>query len=185
MCIRDRLSSDRIDYKIALGWSTACVLIEGDVTCFNDPEEPVTPSFDERVVDLSVTSYVRCAIVGEDRTVTCWGSSGESSTLSGSGYFDIAAGGYHSCGINESGVSCAGANWNGETDVPGLLKPKQVAVGSNHSCALDHSGVTCWGLNEDGQTDVPNLVNPKFFAAGENHSCAVDDTGVVLSLIHI
>ena len=88
------------------------------MTCFNDPQEPVTPSFDERVVDLSVTSYVRCAIVGDNRTVTCWGSSGVSSTLSGSGYFDIAAGGYHSCGINESGVSCSGGNWNGQTEVP-------------------------------------------------------------------
>ena len=90
----------------------------------------------------------------------------------------ISSGTYHTCALDDNGVTCWGDNYYGQTDVPTLSNPTQVSLGRNHTCVLDDNGVICWGNNGTGQTDVPTLSNPTQVSLGSVHTCALDDNGV-------
>ena len=94
--------------------------------------------------------------------------------------YDLTAGWYHNCVIDDNGVTCWGADVSGQSTVPaGLINPTALAAGREHTCAIDDSGVTCWGNGRYGQSTVPaGLVNPTALAAGANYNCAIDDNGV-------
>jgi alpha-tubulin suppressor-like RCC1 family protein len=126
-----------------------------------------------------------------------------------SGVAAIAAGGYHTCSLTESGgVKCWGSNLYGQLgDGSGsLTRPTPVAVaglssgvaaiavGAGHTCALTESGgVTCWGQNFYGQlgigtsggySDTPVDVvglgsGVAAIAAGGAHTCALTAAGGV------
>lgn len=120
---------------------------------------------------------------------------------------DVAAGGGHTCVLDESSaVSCWGANFNGQlgdgtttnrttpAPVSGLSSGvTAISAGGSHSCALNiDTTVVCWGANLYGQlgngttTDrtTPNIVGDRggftSIATGGNHTCAIDDTTQVL-----
>jgi alpha-tubulin suppressor-like RCC1 family protein len=105
--------------------------------------------------------------------ISVWGAGAASA-------YDVAAGGSHTCVIDELGVVCWGFNYDGQSTVPGgLVSPTALAAGSSHTCAIDDNGVTCWGSDESGQSTVPaGLINPRAVAAGGSHTCAIDDNGV-------
>ncbi len=95
--------------------------------------------------------------------------------------FKVSAGDYHTCTLDDFGITCWGNNINGQLDVPALVDPVDIASGSEHSCAIDNSGsntVICWGDNSAGQSSPPALVNPVRVAAGASHTCALDDNGI-------
>lgn len=99
--------------------------------------------------------------------------------------YQVSAGKYHTCALDDSGVVCWGSNKDNQLSVPVLSNPRQISAGDEHTCAVDDSGVVCWGAQETGeiwrgmQVQVPSLSNPRYVTAGRLHSCALDDSGVV------
>ena len=89
----------------------------------------------------------------------------------------LAAGGSHSCALDDNGVTCWGT---GEASIAptSWVDPKHVVAGATHACALDNSEVICWGSDAQDQRTVPPLVNPRQVAAGGYHTCALDANGV-------
>ena len=72
--------------------------------------------------------------------------------------YDIAAGVYHTCALDDNGVSCWGDNVSGQTTVPaGLANPSAIGAGWSYTCALDDNGVSCWGDTFNGsRADDPS-----------------------------
>jgi alpha-tubulin suppressor-like RCC1 family protein len=144
-----------------------------------------------------------CAIA-TDGALWCWGDGFSAVTpmRQPDGIVDIAFGTHHSCQIDASGLSCSGANRNGESgdivaaractgsgpcNLPDThldLPATHVVVGERHSCALlEDNTVSCWGDNEVGQLgrDDAFLVGGTGFAidgvvtlqSGFAHVCAL------------
>jgi len=118
----------------------------------------------------------------------------------------VAAGGRHSCSLEENGAAaCWGANDQGQlgdgtredhvgpTVVAGGLTFQQLSAGTSHTCGITRDGAAyCWGNNERGQLgdattlqrDTPVRVSSsvalKLVRAGFGHSCALSRSGEVL-----
>ena len=117
----------------------------------------------------------------------------------------VAAGGRHSCSINDAGLAqCWGANDQGQlgdgtladnagpATVAGELTFSQVSAGGSHTCGVTRDGdVYCWGNNDRGQlgdattlqrnTPVRAGANGTFrlVRTGNEHSCALSRAGTV------
>jgi alpha-tubulin suppressor-like RCC1 family protein len=124
----------------------------------------------------------------------------------GSGVTEISAGDHtlssqeHSCAIQNGGVWCWGANWDGQLGnnsttnspipvaVSGLASGVMaLASGDSHTCALTTAGaVWCWGNNADGQLGDGTTTNSSIplavpgmgsgvtaIAAGAFETCAI------------
>ena len=173
------------------------------------------------VVALDARGFHTCALMVTG-AVKCWGNNsfgqlGDGSTTDravpgdvvglGGGITAIAAGGSHTCALNQSGgVQCWGLNNAGQvgdgtttnrsTPVPVVGLGSGVAalsLGYYHSCALFVAGgVQCWGLNDRGQlgngggagSPVPVAVTDlatgvTAIAAGYYHVCAIITGGAV------
>ena len=129
------------------------------------------------VIALAVGYHHGCILVASG-SVQCWGYNpygalGDSTTtpssrpgtvLTLSGITVIAAGSYHTCAGNATGVWCFGRGGEGQlghgplssrtlpvraTGLSGIIA---MAAGIWHSCALLANGnATCWGANSEGQ----------------------------------
>lgn len=117
----------------------------------------------------------------------------------------LAAGGRHSCAVNNSGaVYCWGYNNAGQlgdgtlTDrlqavaVNNISQAIAVSAGDRHSCAVLNDGaVQCWGSNAQGQlgnnstliseipVDVLGLPTIQSVSLGTDHSCALSTDGKI------
>jgi len=102
----------------------------------------------------------------------------------------FAVGGSTVCRLEDSSVTCRGADDRGQSITGGATGARAVAAGLFHTCALDAAGVaSCWGANESGQlgdatrTDQDEPVEPattlRFFslAAGVAHTCGLASGG--------
>jgi serine/threonine protein kinase/alpha-tubulin suppressor-like RCC1 family protein len=116
----------------------------------------------------------------------------------------IAAGGYHSCTLNEGRVACWGKNSDGQlgdgsfeshatpTFIAGDFSFARLAGGLNHSCGLTSGGeVYCWGANESGQLgdgttqprSAPVHINSstsfREVRTGREHTCGISSSRTV------
>ena len=127
------------------------------------------------------------------KAIVCWGSNfnptqNQQGEVRWKGpYAAVAAGGFHACGLRESGEAhCWGSNTHGQADAPEYTEEspegpfEAVAAGGFHTCGLRESGgVLCWGSNEYGQSDAPE--GPfEAVAAGGFHTCGLRESGGVL-----
>ena len=132
----------------------------------------------ETAVDISGEIGVACAVL-EEGEASCWGYYLTATGVYGDASFepvkwgvtsDIArleTGGSHACALHNDGtISCAGANWYGNTGngefgtvvswipekVVGIDDAIDVSLGFAHTCAVHATGeVSCWGRNDEGQ----------------------------------
>jgi alpha-tubulin suppressor-like RCC1 family protein len=159
-----------------------------------------------------------CALTGSG--VYCWGNNtygqlGLGNTdghgqpqrvtaLAGVTVTRIAAGGNHTCAIDDAAVvRCWGANDYGQLGldntanqwspqvVPGLAGATQLALGTRHTCARTSAGVLCTGSNSAGQLGlgdttsrsspvlVSGLTSVAELSAGFAHTCARETAGTV------
>ena len=112
---------------------------------------------------------------------------------------ELAAGPYHTCGIDGGRLLCWGSNDHGELGVgdtanrtaPATIAGadwKEVVVGATHTCARRTAGsLWCWGDDAEGQlgigpsaaVSVPTFVSlsapAQQLASTYAHTCAVDD----------
>ncbi|MEM7128643.1 MAG: Ig-like domain-containing protein [Chloroflexota bacterium] len=171
------------------------------------------------VVAITSGKNHTCALTTEGR-VKCWGQPGpklgsssySSYTLSRpvdvgelSSVIAIAAGGYHTCALtNSGGVKCWGSNYSGQlgngtnkgsatpVNVTGLQSGViAITAAGSHTCALtSNHGVKCWGYNSNGQlgdgtsqarnmpTDVVGIISSvDTISAGDRHTCALTNSG--------
>jgi Regulator of chromosome condensation (RCC1) repeat len=114
---------------------------------------------------------------------TCWGESADGQlSLDGNGnYRTLAAGGYHTCAINDQGaLVCVGRNNRGQrASAAGPFT--KVAAGDFHTCVLDGAGkVTCFGDDTEGQANPPGDERFEDIAAGPALSCGIAQTSHAL-----
>jgi len=233
--VREAAASPAYTAIVAGWWHTCALTAGGGVQCWGanrigqlgdgtttDRSTPVDVSgLTGGVVAIAAGGFHTCALTAEGG-VKCWGANwygqlGDGTTtprntpvdVSGltSGVVAIAAGGYHTCALTESGgVQCWGRNDYGQlgdgtttdrstpVDVSGLTGGVvAITTGGYHTCALTESGgVKCWGLNGSGQlgdgtttdrstpVDVSGLTGGVVaIAAGDFHTCALTAGGGV------
>ncbi len=86
--------------------------------------------------------------------------------------------------IPGASVVAWGANWSGESSVPGGLSGiVAIAAGNSHTVALKADGtVSAWGANWSGETNVPEgLTQVVAIAASGSHTVALKADGTVVS----
>jgi alpha-tubulin suppressor-like RCC1 family protein len=150
-----------------------------------------------RTTAVALGGYHTCAILAASGAISCWGrntdgQAGQAPTNGGTTPGDyplvpvptavpigpaiaIAAGGYHSCALLGSKVSCWGLDNEAQlaggtpricgvnetcgtavpTSVPGTIESIALAAGGYHTCALRSNGtVLCWGRPYEGQLGI-------------------------------
>ena len=193
----------------------------GDGTTTNRKTPVNVASLATGVTQLSAGGYHTCAITS-DGGAHCWGANnfgdlGNGTTTSSAvpvsvaglvdGADSIAAGGLHTCVINDAGgAQCWGFNRDGElgdgtgvnsdapVDVSGMTSGvARIAAGLAHTCGVTTAGgAECWGDGEDGDvgdgTGAMQLApvgvsglssGVASIGVGEYQSCAVQTTGFV------
>ncbi|BEL05700.1 hypothetical protein Q0Z83_038910 [Actinoplanes sichuanensis] len=117
---------------------------------------------------VTAGTYHTCARDGDGRAY-CWGDAGAGQTGSesdsglqltpaivatGVPFTQLAAGGYHTCGLAGDGTAyCWGAGAGvSPVAVTAAVPFTQLAAGSSHTCGLGSDGKAyCWGANGQGQ----------------------------------
>ncbi len=150
------------------GWEGCGILADGTLTCWCRTSAGADNAVCEGIprgtgwVEVRTATHWACA-ERADRTVECWGSSGQpnaarSEPVESVADWSIEAG--FGCAVLDDGtVTC----W-GDTDLFTLNKADattapppdrtyvQVAAGRTHACALDDTGeVVCWGSTQSDQ----------------------------------
>ena len=95
----------------------------------------------------------------------------------------IAAGSYHTVGINEDGtVVAVGDDSQGQCDVAGWTSIVAVAAGDKHTIGLKSDGtVVGTGRNQDGQCEVSDWTDIVAVAAGDSHTVGLRKNGTVIT----
>jgi cysteine-rich repeat protein len=207
------------------GYSNAGQLGYGSTSSIGDNEVPATAGDVDvggGVVQLAAGVFHTCALL-ETGTVRCWGygmfgqlgygnmsNIGDNEVPATAGDVDVggvvvqlAAGGYHTCALLETGgVRCWGdgrngrlgygnTSWIGDNETPAMVGDVdvggvvvQLAAGGAHTCVLLETGsVRCWGHGLYGQLGYGNNSSIGD-APGETPATAgdVDVGGVVVQL---
>jgi hypothetical protein len=146
----------------AIGENHLCLYLNGQLSCvgnndYGQAKVPANFMSSGNIGTLSAGGNHSCGI-DSIKGLECWGEDtyGESTpptTLINPR--QVSAGQFHSCALDDAGVTCWGRSSEGQTTVPKLVNPRFVQAGGYHTCALDDNGVTCWGDNSFGQLQPP------------------------------
>ena len=163
--------------SVAVGDKHTCALRrDGVPVCWGSDEDgQSSPPRFRRFTALAAGPDFTCGLSGSG-TAVCWGAFAESggSTLYGQRLESLSAGERHVCGVTRGGVSCWGADDQGQATPPDNLgRTRAVASGDAHACALGvRGGVRCWGADDHGQASPPTGTFSAITAGG-NLSCAI------------
>ena len=93
----------------------------------------------------------------------------------------IAAGGYHTVGVRNSGkIAAIGSNSDGQTAVSPLHDIVAVSAGNHHTVGLHSDGtVVAVGDNSDGQCSIHSWKDIVSIAAGGDHTVGLHSDGTV------
>ena len=122
--------------------------------------------------------------VGYSSSIECWGSDSYGQSTPPSGTFtDVAAGYYHTCGIDDSGsIECWGRNNNGQSTPPSGTFT-DVALGYQHTCGIicNNAVVDCTGVCGGEDTSCVDCLGIPWGDAEEdcNGVCEGEDTSCV------
>jgi hypothetical protein len=96
----------------------------------------------------------------------------------------IAAGGYHTAGLNSDGtVVATGLNTDGQCDVGSWENIIEIAAGGYHTVGLDTGGtVIAVGSNAYGQCDIGEWTDIAQVAAGYAHTVGLRSDGTVVAV---
>ncbi|KAJ6991379.1 hypothetical protein NC653_019563 [Populus alba x Populus x berolinensis] len=153
--------------------------------------------FDGQIQSISAGSEFNCGLFSENRTVFCWGDEANSRVISlipqEMRFQQIAAGGYHVCGILE-GVNSRAFCWGrslgleeeisvisaaylnqGNVDFPPSDPMLSVVGGKFHACGIKSYGreVICWGYIVKRSTPTPAAIKVYEIAAGNYFTCGI------------
>lgn len=151
-------------------------------------------AFDGQIHSISAGSEFNCGLFSQNRTVFCWGDETSSQVISlipkEMRFQNIAAGGYHVCGIIE-GVNSRAFCWGrslvleeevsvaysdqGNVDLPPTDPMLSVVGGKFHSCGIKSydRGVICWGFIVKPSTPAPSGIKVYEIAAGNYFTCGI------------
>lgn len=158
------------DCKVGFGW-----------TCTSTLGEPGTCT-PKKFSAVSAGRNHTCGVL-LDGTVYCEGSDiAADGTTGGQATVpadliratEIAAGGYHSCALRDTGfVRCWGDPTQGATGHGRGQSGVTISASSHNTCVLNSRGfAACWGLNDIGQSRPP-ADQMSLVSAGHFHSCGL------------
>ena len=151
---------------------------------------PVTGDAPVAVQNVSAGWFHTCSLA--NGAITCWGANeyGQSTPVAGTGFTEVASGGYHSCALKTDGtIRCWGNNGEGGApaiqNAPAGMSFVQVTAGSNHSCALVSNGtISCWGADVYGNAPATQTAPAgktfKQVSAGGQHTCGLVSDGTLM-----
>jgi hypothetical protein len=153
---------------LSVSWSHSCAITsDAKVACWGwiGQSAPIaSPTIVEgldEVVEIAAGQILDCARRA-DGSVWCWGvaTEGQLAKVEGATFSSVVTGAGTTCGVDGSGVACAGAPflegsscgtdtlvWNPAAQaVPSLSGIAGIALGQWHACAFADGGATsCWG----------------------------------------
>jgi alpha-tubulin suppressor-like RCC1 family protein len=215
---------------VAAGGAHDCAIrVDGSVACWGlgsvgQLGNGIASEWQPQLVPLPGPAYAiavgdqhTCAVANSD--VYCWGDDtlgqlgDDGSTpavatpqlVSGLGAVALAAGGNHTCDIENTtaAIDCWGDNTSGQlgngntnrvvgVTLSQLTAVTQIAGGEAFTCGINASGVSCWGSDDTGQlgdgggggasSSSPVLATAGAYteaAAGGGHACAMTSIGQV------
>ena len=155
----------------------ALTLPEGcrfDLPCEATTSEPV-------FTQLAAGEVHACGL-RSDGSVACWGLlQGGAENVPAIPFKEIAAGGYHGCGIRraDSGITCWGDNSAGQATAP-AGSFRSISATSGSTCAVASDGaLSCWGFDGFGNPLVPPPGTYRYVGAGSaaGKTCAIRTDG--------
>ncbi|KAL6515152.1 Serine/threonine-protein kinase-like protein acr4 [Orobanche hederae] len=150
--------------------------------------------FDGQIQSLSSGSEFNCGLFSQNRSAFCWGDETSSRVISLTPkemrFRDIAAGGFHVCGIIE-GLNSRAICWGRSLDFDKQISlqyssslnvdlapndPMLAVVGGKfHACGIKSYDrrVVCWGYHVENSTPPPASAKLFEIAAGDYFTCGV------------
>lgn len=177
---------------------TCGIQSDGSLWCWGSDEfgqigngDPAGANFDtpQRVgmdsdwLEVSAGVAHTCAVKGADRQLWCWGAGGSGRLGLGAmmdnqpapmrvgsdtGWANVAAGQFHSCGVRSGEGFCWGIDVRGALGVADMMDHstpaslgmgwQRIWTGWTHSCGVQDGMLKCWGENTGGRLGVGDTV---------------------------
>ena len=132
----------------------------GTAECWGSYDVGNPPEPDAAFHAVSSGPFQTCGILEADRSVVCWGPSGDLAPLEppDGAFVAVSTSGMFACGIREDATL---ACWGEDLYSMGFLSAPagsfdQLSAGSWHACAVaEDATLACWGSNGHGRATPP------------------------------